>query len=52
MGIIFSQVGAAGGCGFFEVGHFFQTPLSFSANRKNVNFGKMKNDKSVFSDIS
>ena len=31
---------------------FFQTPLSFSANRKKLNFEKIKNDKSVFSDIS
>ena len=52
MEIIFSQVGPAGWVGFSEVGHFFQPPLSFSANRENVNFGKMKNDKSVFSDIS
>ena len=52
MDFFFNRLGPAGEGGFFEVGHFFQPPLSFSANRKNVNFEKMKNDKSVFSDIS
>ena len=31
---------------------FSNPPLSFPANRKKPNFGKMKSDKSVFSDIS
>ena len=34
------------------MGHFLQPPLSFSANRKKPIFGKIKNNKSVFSDIS
>ena len=34
------------------MGHFFPLPLTFSANRKKPIFGKIKNDKSVFLDIS
>ena len=50
--IFFSRVCPDSEGGFYEVGHFFQLPLSFSANRKKLNFAKIKNDKSVFSDIS
>ena len=50
--IFFKELGPHCDWKFYEVGHFFQPPLSFSANRKNVNFAKIKNDRSVFSDIS
>ena len=47
-----NSVSPARGDKFYEIGHFETPPLSFSANRKKLNFGKIQNDKSVFSDIS
>ena len=50
--IFFNPMGPAGGDKFYEIGHLLQAPLRFSANRKKLNFGKIENDKSAFSDIS
>ena len=43
-----SPVGPAGGVKFYEIGHFEQPPLSFSANRKKLNFAKIKTTKVCF----
>ena len=48
----YQQCGSAGWVPILWGRPFFPTPFSFSANRKKLNFAKIKNDKSVFSDIS
>ena len=46
------RVWPPGQCAFYESRFGLAPPHTFSANRKKLNFGKIKNDKSVFSGIS
>ena len=52
VGIAHFSVWPPGQCAFYESRFGLATPHTFSANRKKLNFAKIKNDKSVFSGIS